>query len=73
MSLFAKVVTTASIDVITELNDGVRPHRETLNGNTFFVYGDGDNDMNLLIDRETFEHNFKWRDDSTTDNEVVAI
>lgn len=72
MTLFAKLITPATIDEITEINDGVRPAEETLNDNTFYVYPDKHtDDYALILDRSVFEKRFRWLDVNSIDNIVV--
>lgn len=73
MTLFAKVVTSATIDEITKLNGGVKPHQSTLEIDTFFIYSDDENTPNLLVTRETFERDFAWENDDSADNVVVPL
>jgi hypothetical protein len=68
--LRAKVITTANIDDITEINGGVRPSRKTLNDNTFFVYDLWSDRPNEIIDRAEFHSRFDYTNDPV-DNTII--
>ncbi len=72
MTRFAKLITPATIDEITELNDGLRPPDETLNDNTFFVYSDSHTDIaTAILPRDVFQKKYRWHDVNSDDNIVV--
>jgi len=72
MTMFAKLITEATIEEITETNDGVRPADETLNNNTFYVYPDAHTDAHAeILTRAAFGKKYAWHDVNSTDNIVV--
>lgn len=69
---FAKVITPETIDEITDLNGGVRPADETMNGHTFYVYCEESDDTPAeILTRSEFRKKFRWQDVNSDDNVVV--
>lgn len=70
--LFAMLITEANIAEIEEINNGVRPASETLNDNTFFIYGELVSEfIPQIISRSDFQRDYRWLDRSTNDNAIV--
>ncbi len=53
-------VTEKTLDMIADVNDGIRPEQECVDLPTYFVNPDDDDDYNQLITEEIFRDNYRF-------------